>query len=96
MINSGGDVNHQNRRGRTALHELCSQANWTLCVYFLSLFPSVDVNCMDMNRETPLHVAVRANHPRLVEILLDFGAHPDISGIFLPHGKETELTGENP
>jgi ankyrin repeat protein len=51
---------------------------------------------MDMNRETPLHVAVRANHPRLVEILLDFGAHPDISGIFLPHGKETELTGENP
>jgi len=80
MVCAGGDVNHQNRKGRTVFHELCSQANWTFCVCFLYLFPFIDVNCMDMNGETPLHVAVRANQPRLVEVMLDFGAYPDISG----------------
>ena len=80
MVAAGAEINHQNKKGRTVFHELCAQANWTFCVYFLYFFPAINTNCMDMNRETPLHFAVRANQSRLVEVLLDVGALPDISG----------------
>ena len=84
LVRAGADVNHQNRRGRSVLHELCRQENWTFCVAFLYFFPQADVNSMDMNGNTPLHMAVKANHPRLVEVLLNCGSFPDMIGFYFP------------
>jgi ankyrin repeat protein len=47
------------------------------------MFPFVDVNCMDMMGETPLHIATRMNQPHLVEVLIEYGAFLDISGCYL-------------
>ena len=82
LVNGGSDVNHQNRKGRTAIHELCHQMNWSFSVLFLYMFPFVDVNGMDMAGETPLHIAAYTNQPNLVEVLLEYGALPDTSGVW--------------
>ena len=37
--------------------------------------PDVDVNCLNSNHETPIHLACTLGHPSIIELLMSFGAN---------------------
>ena len=37
--------------------------------------PDMDVNCLNSNRETPIHLACALGHPSIIELLMSFGAN---------------------
>ena len=37
--------------------------------------PDMDVNCLNSNRETPIHLACALGHPNITELLMSFGAN---------------------
>ena len=37
--------------------------------------PDVDVNCLNSNRETPLHLACALGHSSIIELLIAYGAN---------------------
>ena len=62
----------------TELHSRVEEGNLDRVLQLL-LDPVNGINYRDQRGVTPLHVAVRANNPRLVEILLLHGADPDMT-----------------
>jgi hypothetical protein len=66
--------------GRTALHK-ASFWGHSKTVSFLLQNCRLNVNALDYNGDTPLHDAVKLDHPATVEILLSAGADPTIRNL---------------
>lgn len=64
-MSHGFNIDTQDRKGRTALHEL-NNVEW---VEYL-LRKNANINAQDYLGNTPLHYAVMNNIPKLVECLL--------------------------
>ncbi|KAJ1609950.1 ankyrin repeat-containing protein [Cryptosporidium canis] len=79
-LDSGADVLHTDKVGRTALH-YASACGW-LPTMKLLLNYSCDINRRDHKQWTALHIAVSKKFPEIVELLLSSGA--DLS-LALPH-----------
>ncbi|CAI0461516.1 unnamed protein product, partial [Linum tenue] len=71
-LDSGGEKDAEDSRGRTALHLACEHGNVD-CAKIL-LQNGAQVDALDMNRNTALHYAVGYGREQCVELLLENGA----------------------
>ncbi len=73
------DVHHddpntvRDNRGHTALHWACTNNHLHVVKYLLAL-PDIDVNAIDKDHITPLHIASHRGYYKIVRLLLEHGA----------------------
>lgn len=60
------------------LHKACEEGNLDTLRAILKKPGYFDINARDGGGSTPLHVAVRANHPNVVRFLIKKGVHMEI------------------
>lgn len=75
----GCDVNIANKQGVTPLQYSIVKQHDAITVMLLENNRTVEVNVRDNDGSTPLHFSVSADNLDLVKLLLDKGAHADIS-----------------
>ncbi len=63
LLRTGADVNHQNKRGVSALHLAVDRAQGDVRPVLLLLKAGANVHATDDNRFTPLHYAMAAKDP---------------------------------
>jgi len=65
------NINLQDRRGWTALHEACKSGRRSTVEYLMELdYAHVDVNIRDNDGNTPMHTACKAGHQDIVEYFM--------------------------
>ena len=80
MLELGGDLSAADKEGRTPLHFLVqvdktgTATQWLLSLK--NLEGSYDVNAQTKSGVTPLMLAVKLNHAKVVELILGIGASP--------------------
>ncbi|KAI0965233.1 ankyrin repeat-containing domain protein [Xylaria arbuscula] len=74
LLEHGAHVNHQSQWGATPLHIAAYRGKVDL-LQLLVKSPGVNLNVLDNQNQTPLHVA--CNNEELVKILLEAGAEPN-------------------
>ncbi|XP_050301248.1 ankyrin-1-like [Anthonomus grandis grandis] len=82
LINDGYDPNTINDDDLTALHILAEKGDMTTAKYFLTL-PSIDVNSHIniKNEDTPLILSIYFHQFNFTNLLLRYGANPNIGNI---------------
>jgi len=68
LVESGADVDAQNEKGTSALHNAAYHGDAGLVAYLVNAGASIDIE--DDYGRTPLHLAVAAGHTNVAEILL--------------------------
>ena len=58
-----------------------------ICIFFFKLLAGSQVNALDKQRQTPLHVATVEDKAAILEVLLQNGANPDLVDVNLNNGK---------
>ncbi len=61
--------------GPTAFHDVAARGRAEVCALLRQR--DADINAIDNNHDTPLHVAVRCQNPKMVTTLLSYGANKD-------------------
>ena len=56
-------------------------------IFFFKLLAGSQVNALDKQRQTPLHVATVEDKAAILEVLLQNGANPDLVDVNLNNGK---------
>jgi ankyrin repeat protein len=70
LLNAGVDIDHK-IDGKCALHVATESANYNLKIVDLLIESGADVNLVDQNGQTLLHLAVTWNDTKLTDFLLD-------------------------
>lgn len=73
------DINKITGAGQSPFHITCLQGNTIILQYLLA--NGGNVHICDQNLNTPLHLAVKANHHDIAGILLNHGANPNAMNI---------------
>ena len=88
LLAHGANAHAEDAQGRNPLHHLSPSLNMfgvdsqdVLRVTQLLLEQGVDVNVLDENHETPLHVASSLGHLENIRVLLDHGAKADVENV---------------
>lgn len=76
LLDSGGDANHRDKHGRTALHNACGRKVDFKLLNTLVL-EGGDVDAADDSGFTPLHCAAAACSPDKIALLMEKGANPN-------------------
>lgn len=73
LINQGADINHQDGKGRTALHLALDHGHLNNTIKLLR--KGADINLADRNGDLPLHIAshTQDNNAELIELLCESG-----------------------
>lgn len=69
----GDDVNLADNHGRTGLHWACTNNHEHMVEWLLTL-PNINVNAVDKDLLTPIHIASHGGYYRIVRRLLEAGA----------------------
>ena len=70
-------INEKDSFDKTILHKaVCSKDNIYLIQLLLSM--NAEIDAVDKNGETPLHIVVKNGSLEMIELLLDAGANPNI------------------
>ena len=77
------DVNLADNRGHTCLHWACTNNHLHIVEWVLKL-PGINVNAMDKDHLTPLHIASHGGLYKIVRLLLEAGADQHMQVNFLP------------
>ena len=79
LIESGANINHQDRIGYSSLHFIGQNRLTDLAKYFLE--KGADPNIQDIHGNTPLWTAIfnERQNSKVVKLLLRHGANPDIT-----------------
>ena len=80
LVSSGYDVNLMDDLSRAALHYAATEGQYLAAKWLLEHGAEVNLNDEEMIGETPLCLAAQLDYPEMVELLLQHGADPDISG----------------
>lgn len=80
LIVEGCDINLFDDLGRTALHYAVEEGRYEAAIWLISHGANVNANEDETIGETPLALAVQRDYPEIVELLMQNGADPDISG----------------
>jgi ankyrin repeat protein len=74
------------KEGRTCLHVAAEQGSVPACRLIFEMNDQLDnpqyIHEGDKSRQTPLHLATKNGHARVLKELLDHGADPHIKGIY--------------
>uniref|UniRef100_A0ABD2WPN2 PRANC domain-containing protein n=1 Tax=Trichogramma kaykai TaxID=54128 RepID=A0ABD2WPN2_9HYME len=85
LLRRGANPNLANKNGLTPLHTLCSRkdSNYELMQLFFQICDDikqpVQVDTWDKSGNTPLHVALKLKHFKVVELLLKRGANANLA-----------------
>jgi ankyrin repeat protein len=75
FINNGFDINTSlNDQNYTLLHYLCSNPNDNIFEYILTL-NNLNLNALDINNNTPIHIALYKNNLKYLKLLVLFGSN---------------------
>ena len=77
LLNHGANTSLQNATGCTAAHFAAGQGH-TECLEILAKDQLVDINCQTKFGATPLILAAKCGYLDTVDLLLDYGADPNI------------------
>lgn len=80
LIREGANINAFDALSRTPLHYAVEKEHYLVAKWFLENGADVNANEEEHIGETPLSIAVQGNYPEMVELLLKYGANPDIPG----------------
>lgn len=80
LISLGFDVNLFDDMGYTALHHAVSSGRYDAAKSLFLHGASVNANDDALIGETPLALAVQTDHIHVIELLIQSGADPDITG----------------
>lgn len=80
LASEGFDVNLMDEIERAALHYAIEGEHYNVAQWLLENGANVNLHNEDMIGETALALAVQRDYPEMVELLLKFGADPDITG----------------
>lgn len=76
LLENGAEINAADKYGATALHRAVSKANITIIEQLLGQ-PKINVNAMDCEGNTPLHICAEETKVDIAKLLLKHGANPD-------------------
>ena len=80
LVKSGFPVNAFDDLSQTPLHYAVDGEHYLAAQWLLDNGADVNINDEKMIGETALCVAVQGNYPEMVELLLQRGGNPDITG----------------
>jgi ankyrin repeat protein len=80
LASSGYDANLMDELSRSALHYAATEGQYLAATWLLQHGAEVNLHDEEMIGETALCLAVQLDYPEMVELLLQHGADPDISG----------------
>lgn len=80
LVRSGFKVNEFDDLSRTPLHYAVDGEHYLAAQWLLDNGADVNVHDEEMIGETALCFAVKGNYPEMVELLLQRGGNPDITG----------------
>jgi len=80
LLASGFSLDAYDDIGFTPLHHAARSEHYKIAVLLLEAGSNVNAHDQDRAGETAIGVAARGHYPEMVELLLQHGANPDISG----------------
>eukprot|EP00013_Stygamoeba_regulata_P007642 CAMPEP_0177642866 /NCGR_PEP_ID=MMETSP0447-20121125/7847_1 /TAXON_ID=0 /ORGANISM="Stygamoeba regulata, Strain BSH-02190019" /LENGTH=1254 /DNA_ID=CAMNT_0019145117 /DNA_START=57 /DNA_END=3822 /DNA_ORIENTATION=+ len=75
LLRHSPNVYARDGRGRTPIWEAASGGSHECLVLLKEVYRDLNIETPDSSGDTPLHVAVKHNHERVVALLLQFGAN---------------------
>eukprot|EP01113_Clastostelium_recurvatum_P035093 TRINITY_DN4847_c0_g1_i1.p1 TRINITY_DN4847_c0_g1~~TRINITY_DN4847_c0_g1_i1.p1 ORF type:complete len:1286 (-),score=274.34 TRINITY_DN4847_c0_g1_i1:33-3890(-) len=86
-LNAGCDLSLKNKNGDLPLHSAARSGNadvLKIVLKYTSRTGGADINSLNGLAQTPVYVAIEAEQPACVQILLDHGADLDVHTVTLP------------
>lgn len=80
LVNGGAPIDVFNEISFTPLHCAVEGMHYNVAQFLLARGANVNANESERAGDTPLAVAARGQYPELAELLLKYGADPDVAG----------------
>ena len=95
LLDHGANINHQDRTGYSALHFIAQDKQVDLAKYFLD--KGADPNLKDIHGNTPFMTAVHGSRfeKRILKMMLEYGANPDLGNNYGVTPRELYMTINN-